>query len=73
MALRDSGIDTIVEPKFIEGRGRCDILNLSHGVIIEILHSEKIEDAKEKAKKYPSCFEVRFIDADKELDINEIL
>lgn len=73
--LRDLGHDLIVEPIFADGeaRNRCDLLDLSTGIIIEILYSEKLEDAKEKANKYPSCFDVRFIDANEELDIDNIL
>ena len=71
--LRDAGVDLICEPVFVNGQGRADLLNLSHGVIIEILHSEKLEDAKEKVKKYPGCFRVVLVDADKELDMKEIL
>ena len=71
--LRDLGHDLICEPIFTDGRGRCDILDLNLSTIIEVLYSEKLEDAKEKVKKYPSCFRIVFVDADKEIDIDEIL
>ncbi|MBD3185021.1 hypothetical protein GF312_22245 [Candidatus Poribacteria bacterium] len=70
--LRDAGHLILTEPIF-KDRSRCDILDLSTGTIIEILHSEKLEDAKKKAKKYPSCFQVRFISTGKKLDFDEVL
>ena len=36
-----------------ENGSRADILNLTDGIVIEILHTETVEKFKEKIKKYP--------------------
>lgn len=38
--------------------GRADIFVLDKNIIIEVLKSEKIEDCKEKVKKYPPHLQV---------------
>ena len=47
-------------------KGRCDLLIINpetaQALIVEILYSEKLEDAKKKVEKYP--IETVFIDAD---------
>jgi len=35
------------------GKGRCDVVDLNEGVIYEVLETESLEDAKEKAARYP--------------------
>jgi len=50
---------TEVRFKKINGRsGRCDILNLSDGIIIEILDSEKEERFNSKLLYYPTNFKI---------------
>lgn len=55
------GHDVITEAKFKDGKGIADIIDMTEGKIIEILHSEKIEEAKKKVKKYPEFLEVEFL------------
>ena len=54
------GHDVVIEAKFRSG-GRADILDITDQKIYEILHSEKLADAKEKVKKYPTYLDVEFI------------
>jgi hypothetical protein len=58
--LKKKGYDFFTEAEFPNG-GRADIVDLVNGEIIEILHSETIEEAMDKTKKYPSDLFVRFI------------
>jgi len=58
--LRTLGHELITEAEFKTG-GRCDILDLTDGTIIEILHSETEKELKEKIKKYPSFLPVTTI------------
>ena len=71
--LVEEGYEVIVEPIFEGTNRRADLIDLSRGIIFEVLGSETLEEAKEKVKNYPPCFEVRFIDANKPLNISDLL
>ncbi len=58
--LRKLNHNVLVEPIFNNGT-RCDILDISLGVIYEVIHSEKREDVKNK--NYPSCFAIVIIES----------
>jgi len=62
--LRKKGYDVLVEPIFINN-GRADILDITRGIIFEVIKSETIEMLEEKKKKYPPNLEVRIVDANK--------
>ena len=71
-ALRRMGHDVIVEPIFTTG-DRADVLDLTSGVIYEVVNSETDASIEKKRNKYPWPFEIRKIDAMKtfrESDIN---
>jgi hypothetical protein len=51
------------EAVFTRGRGRCDVIDASAGIIYEVLASESEESIARKRLKYPAEFEVREIDA----------
>ena len=59
--LRQQGHDVVVEGIFNNGK-RADIIDLTEGVIYEILKSETLEKAKKKVENYPEYFEVKFIE-----------
>ena len=44
-------------------KARADLVNATTGTIIELLSSEKIEDAKEKEKYYPASLMIQYYDA----------
>lgn len=50
-ALAKAGHDFLTEAEF--PGGRADVVDLDEGLIIEILHSEKVENLAVKAKVYP--------------------
>jgi hypothetical protein len=50
-ALVQVGHDVITEAVF--KRGRCDVVDLTDGIIYEIVHSEKEESLVRKSKVYP--------------------
>ena len=56
--LRDLKKDVVTEAIFTQKRGRADIVVLDDFLIIEILHSEKLETFEAKAEKYPKVFEI---------------
>lgn len=58
--LRKLNHDVLVEAIFNNG-SRCDILDLTEGIIYEIIKTEKREDVKKK--NYPSCFGIEIIEA----------
>jgi len=60
--LRRRGHKVMTEVIFLSGF-RADIVDLTAGVIYEILLSETDEQFKEKLKTYPTVFEVRKIRA----------
>ena len=50
----------LTEAIFMNGK-RCDILNITDGIIIEVLHTETIEEFKEKIKSYPDDLEATYV------------
>lgn len=70
--LRKWGHDVIVEAIFNNG-SRCDVLDLTQGIIYEVTFSETTKMLSEKIKKYPGIFEVRQIDATKEFNEKMLL
>ena len=58
--LRKEGHDVLVEPIFHD-EGRCDVLDLTDGVIYEVIHTEKEADVKKK--NYPGCFMIEIVKA----------
>jgi len=58
--LVNQGHEVVIEAKFNSGI-RADVLDITTGTIIEILHSETLAEAKEKVKKYPDFLEVEFL------------
>jgi len=55
------GHEVVIEAKFRSG-GRADILDITDYKIFEVLHSEKLADAKKKVLKYPDYLEVEFLE-----------
>jgi len=55
--LKELKHEFICEAIFVNG-SRADVVDLSDGIIYEILVSEKEENFVEKIKKYPKCFRV---------------
>ena len=72
-SLMDEGYKVITEAIFASNNSRADIIDLTRGIVFEVLASETLEEAKEKVKVYPQCFEFRFIDAKKPFDIKDLL
>jgi len=70
--LRKIGHDVIVEAIF-ENTARADIVDLTNGMIYEIIYSETKEECKEKVRFYPDIFEVRIIDAKQPFKEEDIL
>jgi len=70
---RKLGMDVLVEPTFTEGRGRADILVLEKELIVEILGSETEKMLAEKTPKYPGCFEIIHIDANKPFNEKDLM
>lgn len=58
--LSKRGHSFITEAVFNNGK-RADILDLTEGIVYEILHTEKLQEAKKKVEEYPDCLEIRFI------------
>ena len=56
--LRELRHDFLTEAIFLNG-SRCDVLDITEGVVYEILHSETEEQLAEKIKHYPD--ELRII------------
>ena len=56
-ALREMKHDFLTEAIFLNG-SRCDVLDVTEGVIYEILHSETEEQLAEKILKYPETLTV---------------
>ena len=65
------GKHVVTEAIFNNG-SRADVLVLDDMKIIEVLYSEKLEDAKKKLDYYPECFDIEFIDASEILENNKI-
>ena len=57
---------SVMTEAVFEGGGRCDVLDLSSGLVIEILASETEEEAREKVGLYPASLEVMFVEVDKD-------
>jgi hypothetical protein len=55
--LKEIEHEFITEAIFVNG-GRADVIDLTEGVVYEVLVSEKEENFNEKIKKYPEEFEV---------------
>jgi len=55
--LKEIGHEFICEAIFLNG-ARADVIDLSDGIIYEVLVSEKEDSFKEKIKKYPSEFKI---------------
>lgn len=62
--LNQRGHSFISEGIFNTG-DRCDVIDLTAGIIFEIVKSEKKESLASKKEKYPCDFEIRVIDANK--------
>ena len=58
--LKKQGFDFFTEADLVGG-GRCDIIDIDNGEVIEILHTETDEQAREKTKKYPSGLFIRYV------------
>ena len=62
MRLKQLGHKVLTEAKFKNGSGITDIIDLTTGIITEILWTETLEEAKKKVEKYPDYFEdIRFL------------
>lgn len=72
LTLRDWNHDVFTEAIFLNGC-RADIIDVSEGIIYEIINTEKEKSLKEKIKNYPNIFEVRRIDANKEFEEKMLL
>lgn len=59
-ALLQAGHEFLTEAEF--RGGRADVVDLTDGVIIEILHSEKVENLSKKAQVYP--LPIRYVHSD---------
>ena len=59
-ALREMHHDFLTEAIFLNG-SRCDILDVTEGVVYEILHSETEEQLAEKVKKYSETLTVMWV------------
>ena len=76
--LRDLKKDVVTEAVFTQKRGRADIVVLDDFLIIEVLHSEKLETFETKSEKYPKVFEIIGVSTSDSLikifnDISEML
>ena len=58
--LRGHGCQVLTEAIFEKG-GVGDVVDLSNGVIYEVVVTEKEESIENKRFKYPECFEVRVV------------
>ena len=58
--LIEQGHDILTEVIF-KNKKRADIVDLTEGIVYEILKSETIEQAKNKVRGYPDYFAVEFI------------
>jgi len=65
--LRKKGYTVMTEVIFNNGK-RADVLDITNGVVYEILKSETLKECKEKVKAYPNELEVRYVDANKPFD-----
>lgn len=65
--LRGMKHDFICEAIFADGSGRCDILDLTMGHIIEVVCTEKEESIQRKRNDYPKCFYMIVIKAGEEI------
>jgi hypothetical protein len=65
------GKHVVTEVIFNNG-SRADVVILDDMKIIEILYSEKMENAKKKIDYYPECFDIEFMDALEILKDNKI-
>jgi hypothetical protein len=63
--LRKWGYDFITEAIFKNNK-RADVIDVSNGIIYEILKSEKEEELVDKTETYPEIFEIRKVDANVE-------
>lgn len=70
--LRKLKHELIVEAIFLNG-SRADILDLTTGVIYEVIFTETEEECQEKVKSYPDRFETRIIDAKLPFNKGDIL
>ena len=57
--LAKNGKEYLTEAIFHNGK-RADIIVLDENRVIEILHTEKLEEAKEKVKGYPGGLDIEF-------------
>ncbi len=70
--LNKWGHDFITEARFLNNK-RGDVIDLNEGIIYEITYSETEEELSEKIEDYPETFEVRRIDANKDLKEKDLL
>lgn len=55
--LREVGHDFLTEAIFLNG-SRCDVLDITEGVVYEILYSETEKQLAEKIKQYPKELQI---------------
>ncbi|NCD07467.1 MAG: hypothetical protein EOL97_15265 [Spirochaetia bacterium] len=60
--LLNQGHRFVTEAKFANGLGRADIIDITDGLIYEVVCSEKEESLIKKKAKYPLDFEVVRVD-----------
>ena len=60
--FRRAGYDVVTECIF-SNQSRCDILILDTFTIVEVLHSEKVDDCWKKCESYPSKFSIMLVDS----------
>jgi len=58
--LKKRAVDFVSEAIFENG-ARADVVDLTNGIIYEVLHTETLEEAKHKESYYPELFEIRYI------------
>ena len=63
--LKKWGHDVMTEVIFENGK-RADVIDMTDGIIFEILHTETVQELQEKVKDYPEIFEVRHVRAGQE-------
>jgi len=62
--LKKRGHEFLTEAIFESGK-RADVVDLTRGVIYEILHTESVKSFKEKIEEYPREFEIRAVSSTK--------
>jgi len=58
--LKKWGHEVMTEVIFTSGK-RADVIDLTEGIIYEVLHTETLQDLKKKVEGYPEIFEIRHV------------